>query len=82
MFHSDMNEEQYEKSVSAITTENMDDKHNSYYHNHREAISHYHELAPCVLSEKNWNTKEDKGKSMIHVLYVLQLAKKQLQVSG
>ena len=29
-----------------------------------------------VVSEKNWNTKEDKGKTMMHVLYVLRLAKR------
>ena len=36
----------------------------------------HHESMPCIVSEKNWNTKEHKGQSMIHVLYVLQLAKK------
>ena len=29
------------------------------------------QLTTCVLSEKNWNTKEDKSKSMIHALYAL-----------
>ena len=28
-----------------------------------------------ILSKKNWNTKEDKGESMICTLYILQLAK-------
>ena len=31
----------------------------------------YRELTPCVVREKYWNTKEDKGKSMMCVLYVL-----------
>ena len=31
---------------------------------------------PCVVSEKHWNTREDKGKSMMCVLYVLRLAKR------
>ena len=46
-------------------------KHNSQ-HNHREAASRYHELTPCVVSEKNWNTKEDNDKPMMHVLYILR----------
>ena len=29
-------------------------------HNLREAISHYCKLIPCIVSEKNWSTKEDK----------------------
>jgi len=41
-----------------------------------EAISRYCKLTPCIVCEKNWNTKEDKGKSMIHVFYILQLVKK------
>ena len=36
---------------------------------------HYHQLTPSVVSEKNWDTKEDQGKSSMRVLYVLQLAK-------
>ena len=61
-----INNEQYEK--------NMGDK-SEIQHSHRETASCYHELIPCIVSEKNWNTKEDKGKSMTCVLYVLQLAK-------
>ena len=45
-------------------------------YSHREAIPHYCELTPCVVSEKNWDTKEDKNKSMMHALYTLQLAKR------
>ena len=71
------------RSISAINpvdTENTGDKHNSQ-HNRREAISQYHELTLCVVSEKNWDTKEDKGKSMmcvLYVLYVLRLAKRHI----
>ena len=49
------------RSISAINpviTESMDYKHNSR-HSHREAASCYHELTPCIVSEKNWNTKKD-----------------------
>jgi len=46
----------------------------------REAIPCYwnRELTPTVVSEKNWNTKENKGKSMMHSLYVLRLAKRHI----
>ena len=44
----------------------------------REAISCYCELKPSVVSEKNWNTKEDKGKSMMHAMYILWLAKQHI----
>ena len=60
------------RNVSAITMENTGDKHNSY---HRKAISCYHKLIPCVVSEKNWDRK-DKGISLMHVLDILQLAKR------
>jgi len=36
------------------------------------------ELTPSVVSEKDWNTKEDNYKSMMCVLYVLQLVKKHI----
>jgi len=26
-------------------------------------------LTTCIVSEKNWNTKEEKSKSTMHVLY-------------
>ena len=42
---------------------------------HREAIPSYCKWTPCTVSEKNWNTKEDKGKPMMHVLYVLRWRK-------
>ena len=45
-------------------------------HSHREAILYYHKLTPSIVNEKNWNTKEDKSKTMMHVLYVLRLAKR------
>ena len=44
----------------------------------REAILCYRKSTPCVVSEKNWNTKEDKGKSLMHALYILWLAKRRI----
>ena len=51
--------------------ENMGNNHNNYHHIHCK-------LTSCIVSIKNWDTKEDKGKSMMHVLYVLQLAKRHI----
>ena len=42
----------------------------------REAILCYHKSTPGVVSKKNWNTKDNKGKSMMHALYVLWLEKR------
>ena len=33
---------------------------------HRDAIIRYHELTPWAVSEKKWDTNEDKGKSMMY----------------
>jgi len=33
-------------------------------------------VTPCVVSEKNWRVKEIKGKSVMHALYALRLAKR------
>ena len=61
------------RNASAITRENIGDKHNScQLPQSQGAILCYHELTPCVVSEKNWDKKDNKGKSMILVLYVLQ----------
>ena len=61
-------------AINQVAMESTDNKHN-IQHIHKEATSCYHESTPCVVSEKDWNTKENKDKSMMHVLYVLQLAK-------
>ena len=37
---------------------------------HREATSRYHKLIPFIVSKTKWNTKKDKGKSEMHLLYV------------
>ena len=37
--------------------------------------SSYHESTPWVVSKVKWYTKEDKGKSMMGALYVLQYVK-------
>ena len=75
LLHSDTNEERYKKCLC-----NHYGKHglNSHHNSHREAIPCYHELTPCIVSEQNWDTKEDKGKSVMHLLYVLQLEKKHI----
>ena len=54
------NETQYKKLIQKIQAERK--------HCLRKAILRYHESTPSVVSEKKWNTKEDKGKSMMHAL--------------
>jgi len=49
-------------------------KYRKYGGNH--ALPEGSHITPSVISEKNWNKKEDKGKSMMHALYVLRLAKR------
>ena len=39
-------------------------------HYQKEAILRYYKLTPSVVSEKNWNTKEDKGKSMMMIIII------------
>ena len=70
--HSNKNKEQYTKSISAINPVAIENNPNSQ-HSHREATTCYRELTPCVVNKQN--TKKDKDKSMMCVLYVLQLAK-------
>ena len=48
------------RTTSVIAMENTDNKCISYC-SHREAVSCYHKSTPCVVSEKNWNTKKDKS---------------------
>ena len=57
--------------INQVAMENKGDKHNSQH-------SHCIASLLCVMSEKNWSTKEDKGKSMEHVLYILWLAKRHI----
>ena len=53
-------------------------------HSHREATSCYRESTLCVVrgivskKELEHNLKEDKGKSMMHVLYIVLLAKRNI----
>ena len=37
--------------------------------------TYYHKFAPCTVGKKKWDTKEDKGKPMMHALYVLGMPK-------
>jgi len=44
-------------------------------HSLKRAISRYRKpTTPCIVRKQNWNTK-DKGKPMMRVLHILQLAK-------
>ena len=63
--------------MNPVAMENAGEKHDTA---RGKLYRAYRKLKPCIVSEKNWNTKEDKGKSMIRALYVLQLAKR--HVSG
>ena len=66
-------------AINPVTTENTDDSCLQMYC--REAMHrHYRELTPWAVSKKKWDTKEDKGKSMMRALYVLRYAKR--HVSG
>ena len=47
-------------------------------HSLKEAIPRYHKLTPSVVITNNWNTNEDKGKFMMHVLYIVQLVKRHI----
>ena len=51
--------------MSPVATENTGDKYNSQ-HSNRKAVSRYHQSTPCFVSEKNWNTREDKGKRVLY----------------
>ena len=35
-----------------------------------EVISHYRKSAPCIVTEKYWNRKKDKGSTMMPAMYV------------
>ena len=41
-------------------------------------MSCYREFTFCVVSKKNWGAKEDNGKFMMHVLYILWLTKRHI----
>ena len=47
-------------AINPVTMEMACNKHNSQ-HSHGEATSCYRELTHCIVNEKNWNTKEEKG---------------------
>ena len=61
-------------AINPVTTENTDDSH-------LQIGSHplrYHKLTPWTVSRNKWDTKENKGKSMKHALYVLQYGKRHI----
>ena len=69
-------------AINSVAMQNIaGNKHNGQ-HSHREATSRYCKSTSCVVSEKNWNTKDDKGKSMVRALYVLQLAKRHISAQS
>ena len=55
--------------TNLVTTENADDFHLQAYH------ASYRVSTPWAVSEKNCDTKEDKGKTMMCVLYILRYVK-------
>ena len=59
-------------TINPVATESMGDKHNT-----EPTIGKPHrKLTPYFVSKKNWNTKENKGQSMMCVLHVLWLMKR------
>ena len=61
-------------AINPVTTENTDDSRLQTYC--REAMHRTTTNRHLWLSAKRkWDTKEDKGKSMMHVLYILRYAK-------
>ena len=59
-------------AISQVTMKNTDDFHLQM----GSHASRYCELTLWTVSKKKWDTKEDKGKSMIRAFYVLQYAAK------
>ena len=59
------------KSVSAINPITMENTHKIP----TQLLGSLIVLSYHVVSEKNWNTKEDNSRSMMCVLYILQLVK-------
>ena len=60
-------------AISPVTTENTDDSRLQTYC--RETM---HRATPSAVSKKKWDTKEDKGKSTMHALYILWYAKRHI----
>ena len=44
----------------------------------KPAILCYQKATPCIVSKKNLNTKEEKGKSMIRALHILWWVKRHI----
>ena len=59
-------------AINPVTTENTND---SYLQTGSHA-SCYCESIPCAVSKMEWDTKEDKSKSMMHVFNALRYAQK------
>ena len=64
-------------AVNPATMENTDDLRLQMYGSHALC---YCKLIPWAVGKKKWDTMKDKGKSMLHALYVLWYAKR--DVSG
>jgi len=59
MLHSNTNEEQYKKHVSALNPVDKENTVKKEDHSQSQTICTIHncKLIPCIVSEKNWNTK-------------------------
>ena len=66
-------------AINPVTMENMDDSYLQTYSVGNPCIM-LPRIDPWAVSKKKWDTKEDKGKSMMYALYVLRYAKR--HVSG
>ena len=66
-------------AMNPVTMENAGEKHDTARGKPCHAITNQHlALSAKRTGKKNWNTKEDKGKSMIRALYVLRLVKQHI----
>ena len=61
-------------AINPVTMENMDDSRLQMYCMHRGTANRHLGL----VSKKKWDTKEDKGKSMMRALYVLRYSNRHI----
>ena len=62
-------------TINPVTTENTDD---SCLQTYCRKAMHSATANRHIVSKKKWDTKEDKGKSMMRGLYILQYAKRRI----
>ena len=75
LLHGSMNQEPFERisAIKVATMKNTDDFHYEGNPSHATA-----KLTLFTVSKDEWDTKEDTGKFMKNVLYVLQYTKRHL----